>query len=105
MFPSCHGYGNGERCVHARMFSPKRCASRQRCGTGTPVGEYPAVAVRWVMPDGFNFPFTSNTGPIDVEFPARQIPPAKHCNWGLAILKAAVRDGANTIDFPLSSNP
>lgn len=76
-----------------------------RGGTGTPVGEYRVVAIKWVMPDGSDFPTNSKVGPMNIKSPAKQVLPAKYSAWDQPILKATVRDGANTIDFLLFSKP
>ena len=72
-------------------------------GKGTPVGDYRVVARKLVMPDGSNFPANSNVAPFNS--PARQVLPAKYSERDRTVLAALVRDGANTIDFPLASKP
>ena len=72
-------------------------------GKGSPVGDYRVVVTKLVMPDGSDFPANSKVAPIDSL--AKQILPARYGMIGQTMLRATVRDGANTIDFPLSAKP
>ena len=72
-------------------------------GKGAPEGTYKVLIAKLVMPDGSDFPINSNIAPLDS--PARQILPARYSEVNQTELTATVRDGANTIDFPLTSKP
>ena len=68
---------------------------------GAPVGECRVVVMKFVMPDGSDLPTNSDSSLIDSG--ARQILPARYSSMRETKLTATVRDGTNTIDFPLTS--
>jgi hypothetical protein len=72
-------------------------------GKGTPVGRYKVVAVKFRMPDGSDLPANMDLRPDDVR--AKQVFPSKYSDSDQTVLTATVHDGANTIDFALSSTP
>ena len=96
---STHGTSSGGRTDSAGRYE----LTATHSGKGAPVGQHKVVASKLVMPDGSDMPVNTKVGPIDS--PARESLPAKYSAIDRTVLTAAVRDGVNTIDFPLSSKP
>ena len=75
-----------------------------RQGKGATVGKYRVTALKYVLPDGSDFPIDSGRGPI--ESGARQMLPFQYSDRDATELTAEVSDDApNRIDFQLSSQP
>ena len=96
---STHGNGASGRTDKAGRYE----LTAARWGKGAPVGEYRVVLVKLAMPDGSDFPIGSGLTPVNAH--ARQVLPAKYSEPTQTVLRATVRDGGNTIAFPITSKP